>query len=783
MRGSRPDRSTSCQVRAVGRELARWRGPATVYLVLGLALWPVPVVGLLHAEASAVVAAAAFFVAAWSGAGRFEAGASVRRVAGAHLALLAIPWALLTATLLWRPNCAYATGALLYLVLVPPSAVLGVALAWASTARLGLRAARALSVGAGLALAAGGVAYDLGLHPQLFTYNHVFGGVLGPVYDAELAIRPGLFAFRGLTLLWAAALVVIGRMLRGQGGGRALAALLVAIGATYALAVPLGINQSAENLAARLGGVAALDVPGRPGGYRLHFDPDTFSALRVRETLADLVWHEETFARRLGVRPGETVEVYLYPDADTKGALLGSRETSVVPVWLARPQIHQLQDRIAVSLGHELAHVVAREWAPPPLRAPIAVGLIEGLAVAVEPPDGLPPPEQTVAAGLALDDAGGLGADPAAVAVATLSPVRFWTSRAGVAYATSGAFVGWLLDRFGPRPLRRAYATGDVAAAYGVPADSLAADWARHLRTVSVSDEARAAAAWQLRQPSLFEVRCPHHTPAWERLARQGAELLETPRGAGRAAERFERALADRPTYEPAVVGWVRARAAASTPPLGRADLARVQTDSLSGPAAFVALGDARRLAGRPAGGAYAEALRLLPPYASETAALLRRRAALPLGALRDLLRYPDAPQLAAERLDPVDPVLAAVLWHQAERPQRAWRAMQRACPDASLGLLRARLALLAGAHAQAEAAARSAARLARRDDRPGALAAAEALAARAAGAPRLARAAPALRSIFAPSLPGSDAPRPAVPTDAVVCPAAEAVSLAGPRL
>ena len=606
--------------------------------------------------------------------------------------------------------------------------------------------------------------YDLALHPQLFTYNHVFGGVLGPVYDAELAVRPGLFAFRGLTLLWAAALVVAGRMARGRGGGLALAALAVAIASAYALAVPLGINQSARNLAERLGGQADLDVPGRPGGYRLHFDPAAFSPLRVRETLADLVWAEETFARRLGVRPSETVEVYLYPDADTKGALLGSRETSVVPVWLARPQIHQLQDRIDASLGHELAHVVAREWAPPPLRAPVAVGLIEGLAVAVEPPDGLPPPEQTVAAGLALDDAGGLGADPAAVALATLSPVRFWTSRAGVAYATSGAFVGWLLDRFGPAPLRRAYATGDVDAAYGVPADTLAAAWARHLRTVAVSDEARAAAAWQLRQPSLFEVRCPHHTPAWERLAREGSRLLDEGRAAA-AAARYARALDARPTFEAAVVGFVRARAAASTPPLARADLGRVQTDSLSGPAAFVALGDARRLVGGDGRAAYAEALRRLPPYAVETAALVRRRAALPRSALAALLASPAEPETAAAALEAVDPVLAAVLWSQAERPARAWAAAQRACPDKALLGLGARLALRAGAHRDAERLAREAAGAARRAGRPGARAAAEALAARAAGSRRLARTAPALRSIFAPSHARPDAPRPPDPS------------------
>ena len=59
--------------------------------------------------------------------------------------------------------------------------------------------------------------YDLGLHPQFYVYNHVFGGVLGPIYDEELALRPGLFWFRGLTLLWAGLAYFVGR---GWGRGK-----------------------------------------------------------------------------------------------------------------------------------------------------------------------------------------------------------------------------------------------------------------------------------------------------------------------------------------------------------------------------------------------------------------------------------------------------------------------------------------------------------------------------------------------------------------------------------
>ena len=74
-----------------------------------------------------------------------------------------------------------------------------------------------------------------------------------------------------------------------------------------------------------------------------------------------------------------------------------------------------LASEVGRSLGHEMAHVVAREFGMPVLRASPAVGLVEGLAVAVEPPDGLPAPEALVAA--ALDAAGRrrwADADPAA---------------------------------------------------------------------------------------------------------------------------------------------------------------------------------------------------------------------------------------------------------------------------------------------------------------------------------------------------------------------------------
>ena len=706
--------------------------PASVYGVLCAVLWPIPVFGLLHAESSAVVAGVAFGVSGLAAVSAFQRGEALGRVLVRHLALLAVPLAGLTLSLLWQDNCAYLTGLGLYLVLVPPSAVLGVALAYVVTGT-SVRTPRTLVVAVGLVMAVGGVVWDLGFHPQLFTYNHVFGGVLGPIYDEELAVRPGLFVFRTLTLLLAAGAVLAGRALRAPGEARRFAIpgalVAVAVAGAYGLAVPLGFQQSHGGL------VSALEGTSSPGRFEVYYDVDTLTPEALRRIEDELVFRYRQIAERLGVEPARPIRVYLYPDEAIKGALIGSRRTSVVPVWLAVPQIHMLADEVGRSAAHELVHVFAREFGMPGLRASPAVGLVEGLAVALEPPDGLPPPADVVRAALDADiAAGGLETDPAAVARATLDPVGFWTSRAGVAYTTSGAFVDWLLETRGSAPFRRAYRTGNVEAAYGESARALSESWAASVRERPVSPVAVAVARDLLTRRSLFERPCPHDVPRFAREARAGAFALDAGRPHA-AAEAFARALRAEPRFEPAVVGWSTAVAARG----GRVDgdslrAVEARLDSLAGPDALTALADLHRLAGRDdeADRLYARALERTPSYAPLWRARTRSRSALSRRALRAAASTPWDPAGAAQTVGDRAPLEAAILLDAAERPAEAWRRAQRwdlgslaATPTerAALANMQARLAYRAGALRAAGLRADTAAAQYRREGLDGAAA------------------------------------------------------------
>ena len=427
----------------VSRIPPRLRGVVVVYTVLGLVLWAVPLLNILHVESAAVVAGAAFFVAGTSALRWRAEGGRGGVVLRGQLAALGVPWALLTMTLLWTPNCGYMQGLLFFALFPVVSVVLAVGLA---RALVGLRHARAAFWGLGLAVLLLTPLYDLGLHPQFYVYNHVFGGVLGPIYDEELALRPGLFFFRGLTLCWAGVLYAVGSW-RRDGAVRALVPGVVCavfLAAGYRYAAPLGINTPEGYLAGALGGVY------HTAHFDLYYDPATLDADAVARLGEDHEYRYAQLARRLEVTVPGRIASYLYPDPGTKARLTGAHRTNVAPVWLRRPQVHVLMEAYEQVFPHELAHVFSRAFGLPVLRASLSVGLVEGLAVALEPPDGLPSPHDQVAA--VLKEPPGA---PAAALAERLSPLGFWTGRSAVSYTTMGSFVRYLLDAYGAERLKR----------------------------------------------------------------------------------------------------------------------------------------------------------------------------------------------------------------------------------------------------------------------------------------------------------------------------------------
>jgi hypothetical protein len=275
---------------------------------------------------------------------------------------------------------------------------------------------------------------------------------------------------------------------------------------------------------------ASLDAAlgGRRTGPRcdLHV-PREKPALAVERLLRDCELDVAGVAAALGIDAPPRVTVWLHRSEAEKRRLVGAGRTDFTKPWLAEVQVLDAPGGPA-SLRHELVHAVAGALARPPLRVParlglwVNMGLVEGVAVALEPPRGDWTAHEWARAMRELSLL------PSAEAL--VAPAGFFAAPPARAYAASGSLVRFLLERHGPGPLGRAYAGEPMAAAYGVPLPALEAEWHAFLDGVPVPPALRAAAEARFRPAGLLGRRCAREVAGIERRAAEAQR-------AGRPAE------------------------------------------------------------------------------------------------------------------------------------------------------------------------------------------------------------------------------------------------------
>ena len=484
-----------------------------VYTITCLVLYVSRLTSILHAESSAIVTTIGFF-----GLGMFVPAAVYRRsshrqiLASAFLALF-VPLLLLTLSNLWVRNCAYVQGLQIFGLFALPSTLFAVGLALIVCRYM--RAHRRLVIFiVGLLIAVVPTLIVLKVRPQFYIYNHVFGGVLGPVYEEELFIRPGMIWARLLTAFWGAILISLsapsyGRWFRIAAGG--------AVVVLYAASASLGIVGSTESIGRSLGSTVETDH------FILHYDS---SVLRDKDSTALEAYHEYHYSRiasGLQSEPREKIRVFIYPDAETKARLTGAGTTSVAPVWLNNPQVHILESELGRSLDHELVHVFSRDFGGVLTNASTKIGLVEGLAVALEAPDGLPNVHDQVHV---------LFSDSAFASTYTndrlqqiLASPRFWLHRGAVAYSLAGSFIRWLLAEYPASSFREVYSSASFDSAYGKPVAELISEWKAWVVARPVDREAMAFGSARFSIPSLFERECPHYVPRYVKDLRAGVRF------------------------------------------------------------------------------------------------------------------------------------------------------------------------------------------------------------------------------------------------------------------
>lgn len=447
------------------------------------------------------------------------------RLALRNLALLIAPLLILSLNGLRVPNCDWGAG-LSFWALIPVMAVLmGTASAWvAVTVLRGRKVSYALAFGLPL-LDAAVLAYHLATQPPIVGHQWFLGYFGGSIYDEALAVPVSLIVYRALHALAIVAVVAaLEARRRWKQGARAGWTATLALGATLAIGVGFAHRQDAgiaidrDHIIAELGGVVETE-------HFLIYHPQTRAWQKKASLLAeDHEYRYDQLQRFFGTDPvaehGRKVRSFVYADRDSKGALMGGRNTMVAKLWLHEMHIlwRGTGDRM---LTHELAHIFTEPFGSGPLRLSmqrgvgVNMGLVEGVAFAAEWPARELDAHQASRAMRELGIAPDLGA--------LLGASGFWTQASGRAYTLMGSFVRYLIDTYGIERFKEVYGDGHFEEVYGNDVAALVGEWERFVDALDLSEDQREVARYLYDRPSIFARVCARTMAEWRRQANEAS--------------------------------------------------------------------------------------------------------------------------------------------------------------------------------------------------------------------------------------------------------------------
>ena len=332
---------------------------------------------------------------------------------------------------------------------------------------------------------------------------HLFTGFWhGPIYDSFIAVDTGIVLTRVSHLL-AALLLLSVIWLR-----KSVFSILVVAGFTALwlyTAQTAGDYASTQNSKAKLDSLLAGEIS-RPG-FKLHYQKVASSTgdavpIQMQRLARDAEFHIAELTQILADGEGSlpTVDIYVYPDRDSKKLWFGGGATDVADV--RTPSIHITGDSWPhPTLRHELVHALASRFGYHGMGFHPNMAFTEGLAVALAP----------TPLTMSFDDgAADLLASGKLPTVETLFSPMFWTVSGGRAYTVAGSFLSFLLETHGISGIKALYSGQDFQAAFGVGEAELIAAWKRKIseKFDRLAYELYSEALF--RDPGVLHEQCPH---------------------------------------------------------------------------------------------------------------------------------------------------------------------------------------------------------------------------------------------------------------------------------
>lgn len=427
-----------------------------------------------------------------------------------NLFLLLLPFLIATLNIFLINNCSYGEGALFFLLIPVVTAAYTVALV--SFCVVISRRPYLLYILITGATLLHPVCLGFGL-PQIYSYNVIYGFFPGISYDELISISGPLIVFRLITLvaaLWYIVLAIfflrhsraplsVGRRIRLLASVASIDELSfgVIVGFVFLLLswvfrAQLGFETPAGYIERTLNRVRTTEH------FRIHYAAGEFNDQEMNWVAAGHEFRYAQVAAALQTDGNNVIDSYIYPDAATKRKFIGAGNTNIAKPW--RHEIHINKDAWDGVLRHELVHVLAGNFGMPVIKANYSIGIVEGLATAIDDDFGNRTLHEYAAAMLRF----GLVDDPGAF----LSLTGFATQSSQRSYVLMGSFCKFLIDRYGIIRFKLLYGGNSPRLVYGLPYGMLIAEWQDYLERIDVPAEWQGHVEYYFNRPSIFAKEC-----------------------------------------------------------------------------------------------------------------------------------------------------------------------------------------------------------------------------------------------------------------------------------
>ncbi len=461
--------------------------------LVGLISLIIPLLRDLHWESAGLASLVAAFMAGWIAAGgKIKSHSVFLRVAA-----LLIGWVVPLFFYALFTHCLSFDGIAFWLFGPIPSMLFG----WAIgrlVHRFGVRHGKPFTMFIILLIGMIPVIVEFLLFPQLYFFNHVWSYWPGPIYDQIVSLDSRLIAFRSLTIFWVITLWGIPDFFNEKICRWAVILGLGGLLFSYLHTSNWGFIAPEQRIQAELGGVEETDH------FRIFYTSGTLSAGTIDSITSEHEQHLREITDILEVDRSwytdNKIHAYIYHDQDQKKWLTGAGQTSYVPVWIDQDQMHIAREHLNRVLRHELVHIVSKQfgnW----FGASTSIGLVEGVAVALDPDRRRSSVHQLVAARDEWPDTEEIRQ--------LFNPIGFYSVAGPISYVISGSFVLYLLDHYPVDLFKDAYRSGNLEDSYPMTLDELTSGWHQFLAGVEYDDDDQRRAVALFTTPSIFELPCP----------------------------------------------------------------------------------------------------------------------------------------------------------------------------------------------------------------------------------------------------------------------------------